>query len=105
MKRAALMMVGLLAVSGCASAQPHLNRGTVMEKEYSPAHYEKIGKCKSWVKGKPKTNVNCSSWEYHSDWHDACYELEIQGEGGREEDICVSRVVYDSYKVGDQWHG
>ena len=105
MRRYVLMMAGLAAVTGCATAQPHLNRGTVVEKEYSAAHSELIGKCKKWVKGKPKTNNNCSSWQYHNDWHDECYELEIKGDNGKEEDICVSRVVYENYKIGDTWHG
>ncbi len=100
----ALMMAGLVAAAGCASAQPHLNRGIVVEKEYSPAHYEKTGKCKAWVRGKPKTNANCSTWQYKNVWHDECYEFEIQAENGEREDTCVSRVVYENYKVGDAWH-
>lgn len=98
-----MMMVGLIAVTGCASAQPHLNRGTVVEKEYKLGHWERSKTCRSWKKGKSHTDSNCDQWTYAGKWHEECYQLEIQYQG-KEEDVCVSRIVYNSYKVGDNWH-
>ncbi len=98
-----LMMAGLIAVTGCASAQPHLNRGTIVDKTYTHGYWEPIGKCQKYAKDKPKSNLNCTDWKYHYDWHDECYGFEVQYEG-KADDVCVSRTVYDSYKVGDHWH-
>lgn len=103
MKRAILMMAGLIAVTGCASAQPHLNRGTVIDKVYTRAYWEPIGKCEKYAAGKPKNNNNCISWKWHNDFHDECYGLIIEAKG-KEEEVCVSHTVYQNYRVGDTWH-
>lgn len=104
MKRAALMMVGLIAVTGCASAQPHLNQGTIVEKEYKPSVKKSEKKCTKWKSGKTHSDTNCTSWKTSSTYKPECWQFEIQHQG-KEDEVCVSRIVYQSYKVGDQWHG
>lgn len=106
MRRFTMMMVGLVAVTGCATAQPHLNRGTVIDKVYTRAYWEPVGKCEKYAKGMPKNNNNCISWKWHNDFHDECYGLIIwSDEQSREEEVCTTHTVYQNYKVGDHWNG
>lgn len=100
------MMAGLLAVTGCASAQPHPNRGIVVDKNFTPSHWEPVMTCRTWKKGKPKTDGNCAQWnQFHYDWHDDKWEFEVQFSDGSDKDVKVSHVVFDNYKVGDTWNG
>lgn len=98
--RIAALMMGALAVAGCASAQPHLNKGTVIGHEYNPGFWETIKACDKWVKDKPKTNTNCTHWKTHQDWDPECYRLWIQWKGYTDS-VCETRVVWENYKVGD----
>lgn len=99
-RRIAMLMMGSIAVAGCVQAQPHLNKGNVIGKEYNPGFYETVGKCTSWSKGKPKTNANCTGWKKVQEWDPECYKLWLQWKGYTDS-VCTTRVVYENYRVGD----
>lgn len=100
------MCVGMLATAACATAQPHvINRGRVTSKSYNAGHWERIDRCVKWKPNAPKkVNEACTSWTSHYDWDDECYQLELHNDStARDTDVCVTKVVYENYRVGDQY--
>lgn len=102
--RIAMLMMGALAVGGCANVEPQMNRGIVKDKYYSVAWDETVKKCDKYIKSKPKKPANCAKWKSHVDHHDMGWHLLLQ-DGDRTGEVTVSLVVYQAYKVGDRYNG